>query len=69
MLKPMFGHRPKPRKFNMPTRYYNPEEDEKKKRRIRIEMKRVSRRPQRQGAKVFIYALALALVVYIISVL
>lgn len=69
MLKPMFGHRPKPRKFNMPTRYYNPEEDEKKKRRIRIEMKRVSRRPQRQGVKVFAMALALAFVVYIISVL
>jgi len=51
MLKPMFGHRPKPRKFNMPTRYYDPEEEE------------------RQGSKVIAYALALALVVYIISVL
>ena len=52
MIRPMFGHRPKPRKFNMPLRYYNPEEDEKKKRRIRI---KVRRRKDRYGTKIFLY--------------
>ncbi len=66
MIKPMFGHRPKPKKFNMPLRYYKPEEEERRKRRISIKMNR--RRPK-QGAQVFIYAIGLAIVVWVISVL
>ncbi len=67
MLKPMFGHRPKPKKFDLPLRYYDPKEEEKKKDRIRIQSK--TRRPNRQGTKVLIYAFLLFMVVYIISIL
>jgi hypothetical protein len=28
MIRPMMGHRAKPKKFDLPLRYYNPEEDE-----------------------------------------
>ncbi|MEX0769607.1 MAG: hypothetical protein WD035_02680 [Balneolaceae bacterium] len=66
MLKPMFGHRPKPKKFDIPLRYYDPKEDEKRKRRIRIERNR--KRP-RQGLKVVMYALGLAFVVWLMSIL
>lgn len=66
MIRPMFGHRPKPRKFNMPLRYYNPEEDEKKKRRIRI---KPQRRKDRYGTKIFLYAAGLTLVLLIMSML
>jgi hypothetical protein len=62
----MFGHRPKPRKFNMPLRYYNPEEDEKKKRRIRI---KVRRRKDRYGTKIFLYVAGLTIVLLVISML
>lgn len=65
MLKPMFGHRPKPRKFDLPLRYYDPKEDERRKRRIRIETKR--RRPDRQGQRVVFYAALLVFVIWIIS--
>ena len=66
MIRPMFGHRPKPRKFNMPLRYYNPEEDEKKKRRIRI---KVRRRKDRYGTKIFLYVAGLTIVLLVISML
>ena len=55
MLKPMFGHRPKNKKFNYKFRYYDP-----------IERKH---RKSHQGRSVLLYALGLALVVWIISVL
>lgn len=66
MIRPMFGHRPKPRKFNMPLRYYNPEEDEKKKRRIRIKK---PRRKDRYGTKIFLYAAGLTIVLLVMSML
>ena len=66
MLKPMFGHRPKPRKFDMPLRYYDPKDDERRKKRIHIKMKR---RKDKQGIKIVLYALGLALVVWLIAVL
>lgn len=66
MIRPMFGHRPKPKKFNMPLRYYNPEEDEKKKRRIRIKVKR---RKDRYGTKIFLYAAGLTIVLLVMSML
>jgi hypothetical protein len=66
MLKPMFGHRPKPRKFDMPLRYYDPKDDERRKKRIHIKMRR---RKDKQGIKIVLYALGLALVVWLIAVL
>ncbi|MGF1669545.1 MAG: hypothetical protein ACFCU6_03785 [Balneolaceae bacterium] len=66
MLKPMFGHRPKPRKFDMPLRYYDPKDDERRKKRIHIKMRR---RRDKQGIKIVLYALGLALVVWLITVL
>jgi hypothetical protein len=67
MLKPMFGHRPKPRKFDMPLRYYNPEKEESRKERIRIKTR--SRRKDKQGTRVLIYAGLLFFVVWIMSLL
>ena len=67
MLKPIFGHRPKPKKFNMPLRYYDPTEDERRKKKIQIKMR--SRRKDRQGIRVLLYALGLAMVVWLIAVL
>lgn len=66
MLKPMFGHRPKPKKFDIPLRYYDPKEDERRKQRIRIERKR--KRPK-QGPKIIMYALILAFVVWLMTIL
>lgn len=66
MLKPMFGHRPKPKKFEYQFRYYNPDKEERKNRRIRIERKH---KKHHQGRSVMLYALGLSLVVWIISLL
>ncbi len=66
MLKPMFGHRPKPRKFEMPLRYYDPKDDDRRRKRIHIKMRR---RKDKQGIKIVLYAVGLALVVWLISVL
>lgn len=66
MIKPMFGHRPKPRRFNMPLRYYNPEEDEKRRKRISI---KVNRRKDRYSGRILIYVVGLSVVVWIISLL
>lgn len=66
MLKPMFGHRPKPKKFEYQFRYYNPEKDERRKRRINIERKHAK---YHHGRSVMLYALGLALVVWIITLL
>ncbi len=66
MLKSMFGHRPKPKKFEYQYRYYDPKEEERRKRRIKI------KRPHKkhhQGRSVILYALGLAFVVWLISVL
>ncbi|MEX0994102.1 MAG: hypothetical protein WD599_01155 [Balneolaceae bacterium] len=62
----MFGHRPKPKKFDIPLRYYDPKEDERRKRRIRIDR---SRKRPKQGLKVIMYALGLAFVVWLMSIL
>ncbi|MEX2600786.1 MAG: hypothetical protein WD355_04000 [Balneolaceae bacterium] len=66
MLKPMFGHRPKPKKFDLPLRYYDPKKEERRKQRIRI---RTNRRRPKQGLRVFMFAAGLAMVVWIISLL
>jgi len=66
MIKPMFGHRPKPRKFNYEYRYYDPKEDERRRRRIKIERKHAK---YHQGKSVLLYALGLSLVIYLMYVL
>lgn len=66
MIKPMFGHRPKPKKFEYQFRYYDPEEDERKKRRIKIER---PHKKHHQGKSILLYALGLAFVVWLIAVL
>ena len=66
MLKSMFGHRPNPKKFDYQFRYYDPKEDERRKRRIKIER---PHKKHHQGRSVMLYALGLAFVVWLISVL
>lgn len=66
MIRPMFGHRPKPKRFNYEFRYYDPKKDERRKQRIKI---RRSHKKYHQGRSVLMYALGLAFVVYLISVL
>ncbi len=66
MLSPMFGHRPKYKKFDYKFRYYDPKEDERRKRRIRI------KRPHKksnQTRSVLLLALGLAFVIWIITLL
>lgn len=63
MIKPMFGQQPKPKKFDYEYRYYDPKEEERKKRRIKIE------RPYKkthQGKSIVLYVLCLAFVVWLI---
>lgn len=69
MIRPMFGHRAKPKKFDMPLRYYDPVEDEKRKSRIRLNSAYNRNRHRSQNIRVIVYALGLALVVWIIAVL
>lgn len=68
MIRPMFGKQRKPRKFDMPLRYYNPKEEERRRKRIRIKPN-TRRRERAQGARVLLYAAGLAIVIYIITVL
>lgn len=68
MLKPMFGHRPKHKKFKYKFRYYDPKEDERKKRRIKIDRPN-SKRRGKQTRSVLMLAAGLALVIWIISIL
>lgn len=67
MLKPMFGHRPKPKKFDLPLRYYDPKKEETRKERIRIQS--TTRRRDGQAGRVLLYAGLLFFVVWIISIL
>lgn len=69
MIRPMFGFRPKPKKFDLPFRYYDPEKDEQEKRRNRIKFQTHNRVKPKQGLRVVFLALFLSLVVYIISIL
>ena len=56
MMKPMFGHRPKPKRFDLPLRYYNPEEDEKENRKKRIKFQTHNRVQPKQFVRVFFYS-------------
>ena len=63
MITPMFGNRRKPKKFDYPYRYYDPKEEERRKRRIKI------KRPHKkhhQGRSILVYVVALAFVVWLI---
>lgn len=66
MIKPMFGHRPKVKKFNFQFQHYDPKKDERQKQRIKIKR---GHKKYHQGRSVFLYALGLSLVVYIIYLL
>ena len=68
MMKPMFGHRPKPKQFDLPLRYYNPEEDEKKTEKA-IKFQTHNRVQPKQFVRVFFLFILLSLVVYLIVVM
>ncbi|WP_138429889.1 hypothetical protein [Fodinibius saliphilus] len=66
MIKPMFGHRPKNKKFKYQYRYYDPKKEQS--RRERIKIKRPYKKSH-QGRSVLMYALGLAMVIYIMYLL
>lgn len=67
MFKPMFGHRAKPKKFDMPLRYYDPEKEKKRRQRLKFESKR--KRHRSQNIRVIMYVVGLIMVIWIITVL
>lgn len=67
MIRPMMGRRAKPKKFDLPLRYHNPGEEEKRRRRIRIKTKHGRR--DGQTLRVLIYAVGLGIVIWIMSIL
>lgn len=69
MLKPMFGHRPRPKKFDIPLRYYDPKEDELRKQRIRIQSNSNRDRYRAQNIRVVSYMLVLGLIIWVIAAL
>lgn len=66
MLSSMFGHRPKHKTFEYKFRYYDPEEDERKKRRIHIER---PAKKSNQTRSVLMLAVGLAFVIWLITIL
>ena len=71
MIRPMFGFRPKPKKFDLPFRYHDPEKEarEKDRRKRSIKFETHNRVKPRQNVRVLGLALLLSLVVYIITIL
>ncbi len=67
----MFGYRPKPKKFELPFRYYDPEKEEREKHRVqrRLKFETHNRIKPKQNIRVLLLALFLSLVVYLISIL
>jgi hypothetical protein len=65
MMRPMFGRQPRPRKFDLPLRYYDPAQDERRRQRVRIDAGR-NRRPN-QPMRVVSMAVLLGLIVWFIS--
>tara|TARA_R110002096_G_scaffold28336_4_gene85886 strand:- start:4858 stop:5064 length:207 start_codon:yes stop_codon:yes gene_type:complete len=67
----MFGFRPKPKKFDLPLRYYDPEKEERENNRERrnITFETHNRVRPKQFSRVVSLAVLLGLVVYIISLL
>ncbi len=71
MIRPMFGFRPKPKKFDLPLRYYDPEKEarEMNRERRQIKFETHNRVRPKQFSRVVSLAILLGLVVYIISLL
>lgn len=71
MIRPMFGFRPKPKKFDLPFRYYDPEKEEREndRRKRRIKFQTHNRVKPKQNIRVLGLALLLSLVVYMITLL
>ncbi len=67
MIRPMFGHRAKPKKFDLPLRYHDPKKDEKRRQRIKFKSNR--NRNRTQNIRIIVMALGLALVIWVITVL
>jgi len=67
MIRPMFGHRAKPKKFDLPLRYHDPKKDLK--RRQRIKFKSNSSRKRSQTIRIIVMALGLAFVIWVITTL
>ncbi len=66
MLSPMFGHRPRHKKFNLPFRHYDPQDDERRKKRLKI------KRPYKkshQTRSVILLSLGLVFVIWVITLL
>ncbi|MDZ7773886.1 MAG: hypothetical protein U5K31_14265 [Balneolaceae bacterium] len=62
-FRSMFGHQPKPKRFDYEYRYYDPKQEEREKRRIKID------RPYKkthQGKSIVLYAICLSFVVWLI---
>ena len=66
IMKGMFSYRPKNKKFKYQYRYYNHEKEMSRRERIKI---RRTRKKYHQGRSVILYAVGLALVIYIMYLL
>ncbi len=66
MIRGMFDYRPKNKKFKYKYRYYNPDKEMSRRERIKI---RRTHKKYHQGRSVMLYALGLALVIYIMYLL
>jgi len=66
MFKPMFGYRPKTKKFDYQFRYHDPEKEKSRRERLKI---RRNHKKYHQGRSVMMYALGLSLVLYIMYIL
>lgn len=69
MINPMFGRQPKPKRFDLPLRYYDPSKDERELRKRRLNFQRNTRVHRKQAGKTIMLAILLAFIVYIISLL
>ena len=67
MFRPMFGFRAKPKKFDMPLRYYDPEKEKKRRQRMKFETKR--KRHRAQNMRVLLYVFGLIFVIWVITAL
>lgn len=64
MFSPMFGHRPKPKEFDYEFRYYDPKEDERRKRRLKFK-ETPKKKKGHQTRSVAFLAVGIALVLWI----
>ncbi len=69
MIRPMFGGQRKPKKFDLTFRYYDPEKDEREKRRRRIKFQTNNRVKPKQFVRIVFFAVLLSFVVYLMTIL